>query len=126
MQQAKFLSVYPTGEHEITALTVFDRSFLIIDTDTMEWQMKPCRLSAEDVERLPTPMAAAFGRIGKDVPYAVGESPVGRSIDRFIDYVRDAEHNKHAQQEAYRMVSNNADGTCGAKVHDYMMRLLEQ
>lgn len=126
MQQAKFLSVYPTGEHEITALTVFDRSFLIIDTDTMEWQMKPCRLSAEDVERLPTPMAEAFGRIGKDVPYAVGESPVGRSIDRFIDYVRDAEHNKHAQQEAYRVVSNNADGTCGAKVHDYMMRLLEQ
>lgn len=124
LQQADFFSVFPTGEHEIAALWAFDRSLLYVDTRSRIWRLQPCRLSLEDVRRLPTPIAECFGPIGKGYAFAVNENVVGRSIDDFLDYAAQGQHPVDKQRAAYSVLANNADGTCGMKVHQYIMEQL--
>lgn len=123
MQQTDFLNgIMDCDGKTMIALSSFDRTMLFIDLEKRECvRQLPCRMNEADAKRLPTPIAEAFGKIGKDVPYAVNESVVCRNVDQYIDYVLSEKHNSQVQQEAYQAVANNADGTCGQKVHQYIM-----
>ena len=101
-----------------------DRSLFIIDPDTAEFENKHIRLSAAALDALKIPMEKAFGPIGPDLPYALRENPMCRSVGQFIEYVHRGVHDKTAQQRAFGVLANNSDGTCGEKVHRYIMEQL--
>ena len=42
-----------------------------------------------------------------------------------MDYVTEGKHDREAQRVKYAALTNHADGTCGAAIHEEMMRIAE-
>jgi len=121
MQQPNFFNAVPYGENKIIAMSSYDRSLLIIDVQTETFKIAPCRLSEKNMKKLSTPLEDSFGCIGKTALYAMEENTLWRSVANFIGYVVDGKHDKKRQKEAYARIIENIDGTCGEKVHQYIM-----
>ena len=121
MQQPNFFNAFASGNNTIAALSAYDRSLVHVDTVTKTCRLQPCRLSNADVEALSTPLEHSFGKISQAAPYAIDENGLWRNVDTFIDYVISGRHNRNVQQEAYAQFIKNADGSCGKKVHQYIM-----
>ncbi|WP_019552573.1 CDP-glycerol glycerophosphotransferase family protein [Propionispira raffinosivorans] len=121
MQQDNFFNAVTYGDNKILALSAYDRSLVIFDTITRTCRLQPCRLSAEKMEMLSTPMTKSFGAIGQDVPYATNENHLWRNVTSFIEYVLHEDHDKIKQKAAFAENIVNADGNCGKKVHQYIM-----
>lgn len=111
-------------EKYVAALTSYDNSLLIINTETEEYIIKKCRLRIEDVRQCISKQEY-FCRWNDSIPYASKESQYF-NLDIFIDDYIMAEkgHDKEAQLKAYSSVINNMDGTCGQKVHEYIKEQL--
>jgi hypothetical protein len=121
MQQNNFYNAFLYEENQIAALSTYDRSLVIFDTMEGKCRLQPCRLSAEQMEMLSTPLAKSFGTIGQDVPYAANENHLWRNVTSFIEYVLQGDHDKVKQKAAFAENIVNADGNCGKKVHQYIM-----
>ena len=121
LQQANFLNAFACGDSTIAALSAYDRSLLIVDTKSGTARLQPCRLSTDDVAALSTPLAQSFGPISPSAPYVSAENGLWSNIESYIDYVIADCHDQQAQREAYAGFINNADGSCGKKVHQYIM-----
>ena len=94
------------------------------DFRTMTYREIPCRLTEEQAKTWPLPLAQAFGRMGKDIPYATGEQRALRSVSQFIDYVASGVHDREKQREAWSELAKNIDGTCGEKIKEEVLRRL--
>lgn len=126
INQSNFIGAFLWDAKRIAVQVSSDRSLFIIDPDTAEFDHKHIRLSAAAMDAMKTPMEKAFGPIGPDLPYAVRENPMSRSVGQFIEYVYRGDHDKTAQQRAFGALANNSDGTCGEKVHRHIMEQLNK
>lgn len=123
MQQPNFSNAFASENNTIVALSAYDRSLVIVDTASGEHRLQPCRLSNSDVEALSTPLEHSFGKVGQGAPYASNENGLWRNVENFIEYVISESHDKDSQQKAYVQFIKNTDGSCGEKVHRYIMEL---
>lgn len=126
INQSHFVGAFLWDAERIAVQVSSDRSLFIINPDTAEFENKHIRLSAAAVDAMKTPMEESFGPIGPDLPYALRENIMCRSVGQFIEYVHRGAHDKASQQRAFGELSNNSDGTCGEKVHRYIMEQLEK
>lgn len=119
-RQSPFSAAILTGEHEITVQAAYDNSLWVIDTDSLTVAVKPCRFSNEDAERLLRPIAEEFGEcVG--FPWAAVENTTNCTIDDYLKYVAAGQHDCMKQQELYGKIAINGDGSCGRKVHKFIM-----
>lgn len=102
----------------------FDNRLYWYDFRTCTYREQPFLLTEEQLRELTPSMEESFTQVGQDVPYATVENRVYRSISQFIDYVNYDLHNRSIQQSAWAELANNADGTCGEKVKDEVLRRL--
>ncbi len=102
----------------------FDNRLYWYDFRTCTYREQPFLLTEEQLRELTPSMEESFTQVGQDVPYATVENRVYRSISQFIDYVNSDLHNRSIQQSAWAELANNADGTCGEKVKDEVLRRL--
>jgi len=121
LQQLAFFAVGIYGQDKIIGLSSYDRSLIIYDTQTEKIEIKPCRFTEKQVKCLSNSMEKSFGQLNRNILYASTENHLWRNIDSFIDYVISEKHNHQAQKEAYLQIITNADGSCGEKVHKYIM-----
>lgn len=121
VNQSKFVGAFLWDAKRIAVQASGDRSLFVIDPDTMDFDHKHIRLSADAMRAMATPMEDAFGPIGPNLPYAIRENLMCRSVGQFIEYVHSGTHDKEAQKQAFSALSNNLDGTCGEKVHRHIM-----
>ena len=124
LTQSNFIGAFAWDARRFAVQVGSDRSLYVIDPDTMEFEHKCLRLSPEVIQAVKTPMGKAFGPVGPDLPYAMRENPMCRSIGDFIVYVHSGTHDKEAQKRAFAALANNSDGTCGEKVHRCIMEKL--
>ncbi len=112
---------------ELWAQRSYDRKFLVIDKETRVSRLEPAiRMSMEVARSLMAPVKDSFGPVNDDVPYAVQEDMLGRSVGAFLDYVVREEHDREAQKVKFSVLADHSDGTCGRAVHGSMMDLLEE
>lgn len=121
LQQPEFYCAELYKYNKIIAFSAYDRSLLIYDSAKDTLDIKPCRFSEDQRIRLQTAMEKSFGKIGSNVLYASNENHLWRNIDSYIEYVISEKHNFEQQRKAYLEIIKNADGTCGEKVHQYIM-----
>jgi hypothetical protein len=121
MQQNNYFAVSVYGGHYVTALSAYDRSMLVIDTNTKKCWLIPCRLSPQDVQSLSGTLQESFVQIGADATYAAMENGLWRTVDAFLQYVVSGQHDQQAQKDVYAIFIKNMDGTCGEKVHHYIL-----
>lgn len=101
----------------ILAMTAYDSSLLIIDTKTQACSLKKCVIENRKVE-------LKFREYGDNLPYACRENEYV-AIEDFLNGIEDKRvHRPEEQKKAYVSVVKNMDGTCGRKIHDYMMEQL--
>lgn len=106
---------------KIIALSAYDRSFIIINTETFNIEVKPCRMNIEDVRKYFGPMTQnEFGEVGES-PYQTNENGLWRNIDSFCKYVQSDVHDRKIQKKAYAKIIKNIDGSSGEKIHQYIM-----
>jgi len=122
MQQNNYFGCFKYDDQNVAALSSYDRSLLIIDTIEETYRLLPCRLSPDDVQKLSIPFKESFGQLGEDATYAAIEDDFSISIDAFLEYVIDNQHISQRQTDSYAQFVKNMDGTCGGKVHDYIMK----
>lgn len=108
-------------DETMLAMSAYDNSCVYFHGQNKIPEKFHIRASKEEITK---EMGTLFGRKGKNLPYAMRESSVF-SVKEFADYVCSNLHQKGEQINAYRVVSRNLDGTCGAKIHKYMMEVLE-
>lgn len=122
IQQNNYFSISNYGNKYVISLSSYDRSMLVIDTTTENCWLIPCRLSPEDIQKLSRPMRESFGKIRKDATYVATENNLWRTIETFLNYVVSESHDQQAQKDSYANFIENMDGTCGEKVHQYIMK----
>ncbi|SFB11949.1 cytidyltransferase-like domain-containing protein [Selenomonas ruminantium] len=52
---------------------------------------------------------------------AIFEDGISRTPEAFFDYVKSGRHDGRWQQEAFCKITANGDGSCGEKIHQYVM-----
>lgn len=122
MQQNNYSGCFKYDDQHVAALSTYDRSLLIIDTIDETYRLLPCRLSPDDVQKFSIPLRESFSSLGEDATYAVMEDNLSINIDAFLQYLIEEEHMNQRQMESYAQFVKNMDGTCGEKVHDYIMK----
>lgn len=125
LQQKAFIGMLDYGG-KLWAQRGFDRKFMVIDKKTREVATAPAVFMEPEIAKsMRTPMAESFGPVGASIPYAVQEDMGWRSVGAFLDYVTEGKHDREAQRVKYAALTNHADGTCGAAIHEEMMRIAE-
>lgn len=103
----------------ILAMTAYDSSLLILDTITQACSVKKCVIK----KRKSTP---EFGSWGENFPYVCRESSDVTIEDFLNEIVERQAFYPDEQKKAYASVVNNMDGSCGRKIHNYMMKQLQK
>ena len=124
---SNYVCVKKYDEHTIAAVTAYDYSILMIDTRTDEVKRYENRLSAEDGQRYRRAPLEKAVLWGGQTPYVVCEDGLSCCLSDFLDDLgREGAWSKEKQIASFRGYTNNLDGTCGAKVHQYVMEKLEE
>lgn len=109
--------------HTIIAVTAYDDSILILDTNTDQVRICESCLSEKDFETwVETPLQRVQRTGG--IVYEDGRSCC---LNDFLDALTgEAGWPHEAQRALFAGELNNADGSCGEKVHEYMMKALKE
>ncbi len=108
-------------DRHIVALSAYDNSLVIVDTQTETYSIKKCRLNTQDMNTL-IANTKKFGSFGEVSPYVSRESAYW-TLEQFLnDSLINDYHNREEQKKAYREVIENMDGTCGEKTHEYIKK----
>jgi hypothetical protein len=122
---ANYLFAKRMNSSHIIAFTTYDNSLLIIDPLTNEYRKLPCRLEKQDRKHLLYRLLMK-GPSGKNDAIIYSED-VNQTLDIFIDYVIDNKyHQKEKAKANFASVISNLDGTCGFKIHSYIMQELRK
>ncbi len=125
-QQMEVLGATSLDENHIAVQLTLNRDILVIDTREFAYCSIPCQLSENELSKLALKIDESFGDIEEFSPYMVREDSIMRTPRAYIDYLLIEKHNKKPQIEAYKQFINNADGSCGAKIHDYVMEQIDE
>lgn len=113
--------------HTIAAVTAYDYSILMIDTESDEVRICDSRLSSKDMARLPQAWFMRAVLLGGQPPYIVWENGLTCCLNDFLDDVAaGGTWSKEKQKTSFEGYTNNLDGTCGAKTHHFIMDKLEE
>ena len=124
LQQKVFIGMLDYGG-KLWAQRSHDRKFMVIDKKTREVSIEPAvHMDIGTARSMMAPMSESFGPVAS-VPYAVQEDLRGRTVRAFLDYVAEGKHDRERQRAEYAALTNHADGTCGAAVHESMVRIAE-
>jgi hypothetical protein len=106
--------VKKADDRNILALTAYDSSLLLIDTETQTCVSKKCIIEKRIA-------GIEFGPLGDNYPYCLKESSYA-DVEDFINNLEDKKFfNRDEQIRAYSSVFDNTDGSCGKKIHDFMV-----
>lgn len=113
-------------EKHILIQTSYDGSLLLIDLETGEVERKQCLMTEEDYEKYRIPMEEKAVRYEENSPYYFYENRLDCTLSDMMDYFASG---ADMQEERQRLASTegieNADGSCGRKVHEYMKKVIE-
>ncbi len=98
----------------LAALSAYDCSLILIDTETEECTIRKC-YQKNNTETI------MFGSKGDNIPYACSESDCISIEDFLIELEAKRSFNPHKQIEVYESIVSTIDGTCGDKIHKYIM-----
>ena len=102
----------------ILAVSAFDNSILIINSERNTYQIYKCSLSSAKANRLRLERIPLTYDNNDYLPYFSKEDPAVTVI-RFLDNMfKENVHNSKIQRTAYRKLAVNTDGTCGAAIHN--------
>lgn len=109
-------------ENHLCTQTAYDGSLLLIDLNTGETERKQCLLSEEDYEKYHVPMDKMARRDNNfNSPYYHYEDGFQCTLKDMMDYFA---LGANMQEERQHLASTegieNADGSCGKKIHEYM------
>ena len=84
------------------------------------------RLMREEAAKLRHKLSMAdFGSRSSDGRIAaIYEDGINRTIEAFFKYVKEGEHDYVRQKQKFAEMTENIDGTCGKKIHGYIMNQL--
>lgn len=102
----------------------FDRALAVIDVESGTYELHHPTYTKETIHHLYDGQDG-FEKEHTYAPFCKRENRVFKFEDFMDDLVNDRlETVKARQKEAVRVIAANLDGTCGEKVHDYMMDVL--
>ncbi len=94
-----------------------ERRLYNVNMNTDEWEEIEIKFDKEELES----HEAGFGAWSETLGYACMENAIN-SLDRFLDGVTaGSPFDKEKQLAAYRGLAVNSDGSCGQKIHEYIM-----
>lgn len=94
-----------------------ERRLYNVNMNTDEWEEIEIKFDKEELEA----HEAGFGAWSEMLGYACMENAIN-SLDRFLDGVTaGSPFDKEKQLAAYRELAVNSDGSCGQKIHEYIM-----
>ena len=114
-------------EEHILLQTAYDGSFFLVNFKTGKVEEQwTCLLPKEEYEKYRIPMEEMATRNGKDSPYYYQEQGLYCTLKDMMDYFASgADMQAERQHAASTEGIENADGTCGVKVHAYISEQLK-
>lgn len=124
MYGSNYYFVKKYDHKHVIAVTAYDNSILIINTENGECVIKKCELSIDYLRKYIS-KDEFFGELGENIPYASRENQYF-SLEEFIEeyILKENKNNSAIQKKKYSGVINNMNGTCGEKVHNYIKEKL--
>ena len=109
-------------EDHLLLQTAYDGSMYLVNYKTGEVKERgTCLLPKEEYEKYRVPMQETATRNGTDSPYYYREQGLTCTLKDMMDYfASNADMQATRQHEASTEGIENADGTCGMKVHAYI------
>jgi len=101
-------------ERHIIALSAFDCSLVLIDTKTESCTIRKCYINNKTA-------ILSFGSKGDNIPYACCESSLINIEDFLFELESKKVFDQQNQIKAYESIISDIDGTCGNKIHNYIM-----
>ena len=106
-------------DEHVCAMTAYDSSLIMLNTKTQECNVIKCWIDKRKTK-------VEFGRCGDFLPYASMENYFA-DLDDFLYEISSGQlYDPEEQKSAYAAVIKNMDGTCGIKIHEYMMKSLNK
>lgn len=105
-------------ERHLAALSAYDCSLVLIDTKTEDCKIRKCYVNNKA-------SILRFGSIGDNIPYACSESNSINVEDFLLELEVKKVFNPQDQIRVYASIVSNIDGTCGDKIHNYIMEQME-
>ena len=112
---------WQTWPDRLGLMDSFDRSLLFVDRRTGQVTPHPACYIREDLARDMSAGLEFKDRPGIS-PFAASEGGPWNGLGDFIAYVSAGRHEIAPEQAAYAAILNNADGTCGQKIHEYILQ----
>lgn len=107
----------------------YDRNIRIVNSDTGEVEaVWPVLLSVADLQTCHQQLLRQedFGWIPWEGVYAAVDDGLHCTVDKFCAYVAADRHDRKAQRQLFKPLAENADGTCGAHIHSYILQCLSE
>lgn len=122
---SNYIMVIKYDESHILAQTAYDESLLLINVETNEVRRMECRYSEEDYKKLDRSMEhAQIQVVGQPLIY-YQEHGTCQTLKDMMDYFASgADMHPERQIASYKDSAANLDGTCGEKIHQYIMKEL--
>lgn len=111
------------NETKILTQTSYDNSLLVFDEKTEECSFVKIKLSNESMKFTEKYRNEYF--IG--VPLTCKENGTNNKVENFLDCISlENGYDKEMRKNPYSRIINNLDGTCGEKVHHYILKQLQK
>ena len=117
---SNYLFARRLNSHVVAAMSAYDNSLLIFDTDSGE-----CRRGYVLSENGGTDISRKFGKLTDNIPYACAENKKA-TLSMFVAYVNTMPGIFPEEIKAYERVTNHMDGTSGAHIHEEIMKKWEE
>lgn len=108
----------------VAALSSYDNSLILFNVQNHTWEKHPCRLSWHYVKRY-LAEKVGFKHWSGVLPYACRENAYENTLDNFVKGKLFDESDRQEQLQWYSKLSDNMDGTCGEKVHLYILQEIQ-
>lgn len=121
-ESSNYICVGKYDDRYIVAVTAYDGSILLIDTETDTVRIYPCGLSVEDEHKLDINFSKSAHLSAGYPPYVFAEDGMGNTLSAFLDFlVEGRDWSARRQKESFADYTCNMDGSCGLKIHQRML-----
>ena len=115
-------------KQQLAIWCAYDRNIRIVNPDTGEvegiWPVILSKADLQDCQQRPL-RQADFDWIPEEGVLAAWDDGLYRTIEKFCTYVSAGQHDREVQQQLFKPMAENADGTCGAHIHAYILECLK-
>lgn len=111
-------------DEQIVTLSNYDNSVLIFNCKNHTWKKQLCRLDRQYIKEHLTEKTG-FKHWSGNLPYVCRENIHANTLENFINGTLFGAADWQEQLQFYSKIINNLDGTCGEKVHQYIMEEIQ-